>query len=179
MESPATEENLATFLDELGIRFKTYRHAPVFTVGEAQAARAGAEDGMPGGHAKNLFVRDKKKHRALVVVEENRTIDLKSVAELIGLGRPSFGSADSLMEYLGVTPGSVTPFALYNARVAEGEEPPMLVALDAELLQHDPVNFHPLHNAATTAISPGDLIHFIRACGYEPLIVDFSKTGQG
>ena len=76
------------------------------------------------------------------------------------------------MEMLGVIPGSVTPFALINAQVAEGKSPPLTVALDKSMMQQSSLNYHPLHNAATTAITPDDLLKFIRACGYEPQIVD-------
>ncbi len=170
MESPHTEEDLFEFLDSLGIKTETYRHAPVFTVEEAQAERAHMPTG--GGHSKNLFVRDKKKRQALVVVDEDRRVDLKALSGALGMGRLSFGSADRLLETLGVIPGSVTPFALVNARVEDGAEPQLLVALDSAMMAKSPLYYHPLHNAATTAITPGDLVRFIRACGYEPLVVD-------
>jgi len=168
MESPATEADLMAFLEDLGIDTVTVRHEPVFTVEEAQAHRGELE----GGHCKCLFVRDKKKRRALIVVDENRRVDLAGLAAQTGLGRLSFSSADSLKAMLGVVPGSVTPFSLINARVAEGNEPPLTVVLDAAMLEGAPLHYHPLHNAATTAITPDDLLRFIRACGYEPLIVD-------
>ncbi|MCJ9428166.1 prolyl-tRNA synthetase associated domain-containing protein [Kordiimonas marina] len=168
MESPATEADLMAFLQDLGIETETVRHEPVFTVEEAQEHRGE----LAGGHCKCLFVRDKKKRRALIVVDENRRVDLAGLAEQTGLGRLSFGSADSLKAMLGVVPGSVTPFALVNARVTDGGEPPLMVVLDAAMLGHALLHYHPLHNAATTAIAPDDLLRFIRACGYEPLIVD-------
>lgn len=174
MESHPAEMALFTFLETLGITIKTVRHAPVFTVEQAQAARLGADGGMPGWHTKNLFVRDKKKRRALVVAEESVKIDLRGLADLIGLGRLSFGSADSLKDMLGVEPGSVTPFGLFNARISDGEPPRLVVALDETLVSGGVINCHPLHNAATTAIAPDDLIKFIRACGYEPLIVNLT-----
>lgn len=176
MESHPGEQALMAFLDQLGIKHQTYRHDPVFTVEEAQTARISAAGGMPGAHTKNLFVRDKKKRRALVTIEESRKVDLASLADAIGLSRLSFGSADSLMEYLGVLPGSVTPFGLFNARRDDGSTPPLVFAIDKALLEAEIVNIHPLHNAATTAISPDDLMTFLRACGYEPIIVDFDNT---
>jgi len=177
MESMNSEEKLFQFLDVLGIKTKNLRHDPVFTVAEAQAVRATHDITMTGGHAKTLFLRDKKKRRALVVVDENRQTNLKSLASQIGLGRVSFGSPDSLQSLLGVTPGSVTPFALVNAQTPEGSVPPLVVALDKSLMAQTPLWFHPLHNAATTAIAPDDLILFITSCGYEPLIVDFDLPG--
>lgn len=173
MESHPDEQSLLAFLDQLGIQHLTYRHDPVFTVEEAQAARLSADGGMPGAHTKNLFVRDKKKRRALVTIEESRKVDLASLADAIGLSRLSFGSADSLQDYLGVKPGSVTPFGLFNARVEGGGTPPLVFAIDSALLDTELINIHPLHNAATTAIKPDDLMTFVRACGYEAVLVNF------
>ncbi len=176
-ESRESETKLFDFLDRIEISTKTYRHKPVFTVEEAQLARDDA-GGMPGGHCKSLFVRDKKKRRALVMVDENRRVDLKSLSSLLGMGRLSFGSADSLKEMLGVIPGSVTPFALVNLQVLQDAEAPLIVALDKSMMEEELLNYHPLHNAATTAISPQDLLVFIRACGYEPLIVDLDTPAE-
>ncbi len=175
MESPATETELCAFFDKHGIAYKTHRHDPVFTVGEAQAARAG----MDGGHSKNLFVRDKKKNHALIIVHEDQRVDLKSLATKISFGRLSFASPDRLMTYLGVLPGSVTPFSLLNAhRQATPDYKKILVVIDEKLLSYDLVYFHPLHNAATTSVSPKHLVKFISACGFEPAIVTFEKSPQ-
>lgn len=167
MESPASETELFAFLDKHQIAYETHRHDPVFTVEEAQAVRKG----MIGGHSKNLFVRDKKKQYALIIAGEDQPIDLKNLAGKIGLGRLSFANAERLAAYLGVTPGSVTPFALLNAHTrAEPGHPDIKVVLDTKLLDHDVVYFHPLHNAATTGISSQDLVKFVKACGFNPLI---------
>lgn len=170
MESPAIETELYAFFDKHEIVYETHRHDPVFTVDEAQAARAG----MEGGHSKNLFVRDKKKNHALIVAHEDQPIDMKNLAAKIGLGRLSFASPERLMTHLGVSPGSVTPFSLFNAhRQATSHERKVHVVIDEKLLSYDLVYFHPLHNAATTSISPEHLIKFIKACSFEPVIVTF------
>lgn len=177
MESPKTEADLLAFLSHLGIRQETHYHSPVFTVEQAQQVRgAMPESYRTGGHCKSLFVRDKKKRRALVMVDEDRRVDLKALSTALDMGRLSFCSADSLMEMLGVIPGSVTPFALINAQVAEGAEPRMTVALDAAMMQKTLLHYHPLHNSATTAVSPPDLVRFIEACGYSPQIVDLDSV---
>jgi Ala-tRNA(Pro) deacylase len=80
--------------------------------------------------------------------------------------RFSFGSAELLQEVLGVTPGSVTPFALVNDPAHRVE-----VVLDEEMLRHDPLNYHPLINTKTTAVSPADLLKFIGDCGHRPRIL--------
>lgn len=171
MESPATEAELFAFFDSLDIPHQTYRHPPVFTVDEARSVRASMPGGQNGGHSKNLFVRDKKKNYALVVADENRDISLKNLAGAIGLGRLSFASPERLQAYLGVEAGSVTPFALLNASTRRKEDHPLIkVVLDVGLTAHDLVYFHPLHNSATTAVTPDNLIAFIRACGFDPLV---------
>ena len=178
MESTQAEDKLFTFLEALGIKTETHRHPPVFTVDEAQAIRTSMGKAMTGGHAKSLFLRDKKKRRALVVIDENRRLDLRSLAGKVGLSRVSFGSKNSLLEMLGVTPGSVTPFALVNALSQKGAEPTLIIALDKALLAQTPLWFHPLHNGATTAIKPNDLILFIKACGYTPLLIDLDPPNM-
>lgn len=171
MESPASESELFAFFDSHKIAHETYRHDPVFTVEEAQLARSSMPKGPKHGHSKNLFLRDKKKNYALIVASEDQKIDLKSLANTIDMGRLSFASAERLKAYLGVTPGSVTPFALLNAhKTAAPDHPKIKVILDYNLLQHDVMYFHPLHNAATTGVSPQDLVTFIKACGFEPVI---------
>jgi Ala-tRNA(Pro) deacylase len=160
---PATRADLDAKFAELGIATKTHEHAAVFTVAESR----GVKDAMPGGHTKNLFVKDKKGRIFLVTAEAERPIDLKRLHETIGgSGRLSFGSAELLREVWGVEPGSVTPLGAIND--AEGR---VTVVLDAELMRHDPVNVHPLVNTATTALAPDDLLRFLRATGHEPLIV--------
>lgn len=179
MESAEAEAKLFGFLATLGIKTETCRHSAVFTVEAAQAHRRTAGNTMPGGHAKSLYVRDNKKRRALVMIEEDRRVDLKSLAKKIGLKRISFGSSDSLQDMLGVSPGSVTPFALVNAPVPTNDTPGLAIAIDSTLMNRRLLWFHPLHNEATTSITPDDLIKFIEACGYEPIIVDLNLSDQG
>lgn len=165
---PTTPEMLFQRLAELGIRHRTVEHPPVFTVEEAKALRGE----LPGGHVKNLFLRNKKGDAMwLVVALEDRAIDLKALGERIGAGRVSFCSAERLMTHLGVLPGSVTPLALINDRDRK-----VRVVIDRGLLEHDPVNVHPLVNTMTTAMSPGDLMAFIAACGHRPEIIDLGTA---
>jgi len=161
---PATPEDLFARLDDIGIAHRTVHHAPVFTVEENRALRGG----IAGGHCKNLFLKNKKGACWLVVCLEDTAIDLKTLGGRIGAGRPSFGSADRLMEALGVLPGAVTPFALINDRTQRVQP-----VLQARMLEISPLNYHPLRNDRTTAIAPGDLLRFIENCGHRPEIVDF------
>src|SRR5471032_15948 len=100
-----TPQQLFARLEALGIP-----HAPVFTVEQAKAHRGV----LPGHHIKNLFLRNKKEEMWLVVALEDRSLDLKRLGETLGAGRLSFGSAERLRTYLGVEPGSVTPFSVIN-----------------------------------------------------------------
>jgi Ala-tRNA(Pro) deacylase len=162
---PATPSDLFARLDALGIAYTTHEHSPVFTVEESQQLRGE----LPGAHCKNLFLRDKKGRMWLVVTLEDRRIDLKALGSRLGGVRLSFGSADRLMRTLGVTPGAVTPFGLMNDR-----EHLVTVVLDRQMMEADLLNYHPLSNAMTTAITPADLLAFVKDCGHEPQTTDLS-----
>jgi Ala-tRNA(Pro) deacylase len=157
----AREAALYARFRELGIGWKTYEHAPVFTVEEAAALYAQ----QPGGHTKNLFLKDKKGGLWLVVARDDLALDLNALSKQLGCARFSFGAADLLISTLGIAPGSVTPFALMNdtRRVVRP-------VLDEDMLALDPLNFHPLRNDRTTAVSAADLLNFVRAVSGEPVI---------
>jgi Ala-tRNA(Pro) deacylase len=159
---PATPEDLFAYLDKLGIKTQTVEHPPLFRVEDSVAFRGD----IGGGHAKNLFVKDKKSRIFLIVVGEDAEIDLKRVHEKIGAqGRVSFVGAEALEAIWGVKPGAVTPFGAIN-----DQEGRVTVVLDARLMAHERVNFHPLVNTKTTGLASADLIKFLRAAGHEPLI---------
>lgn len=165
---PATEEDLFARFDALGIAHHTHRHRPVFTVEEGRDLKAS----MPGGHTKNLFVKDKKGALFLICAISDTAIDLNATSRVLGAGRFSFGSAERLMQNLGVEPGSVTIFALINDPRRN-----VTLVMDEALFAHDPVNFHPLKNDATTAMSPADLLKFVRSLGREPIRLAFDGEG--
>ena len=157
-------QQLLARLDALGIAHRTVEHPPVFTVEEAKAHRGD----LPGHHIKNLFLRNKKEEMWLVVVLEDRAIDLKALGERLGAGRLSFGSPERLRTYLGVEPGSVTPFAAIN-----DEAQRVRVVLDRALAEGGPINAHPLTNTMTTAVSIADLLRFFAASGHAPHWIGF------
>ena len=161
--TPLTPDELLARLDELGIESTTVSHPPVFTVEEARAHRGE----LPGAHTKNLFVRDKKGVMWLVVAIESQPIDLRALAEKLGHKRFSFGSEQRLRRYLGVIPGSVTPFGVVND--VEGA---VSVALDTSLRDYELWNFHPLVNSMTTTLRGEDMIRFLKAVDHEPAWVD-------
>lgn len=164
---PLTPEALIAKLGELGIAQRTVDHPPLFTVEQSKALRGE----LPGGHTKNLFLRNKKGAMWLVTSLEDRPLDLKKLGELLGGGRLSFGSAERLMRHLGVVPGAVTPMAIVN-----DPEGAVTLVLDAGLLERDPVNVHPLTNDRTMALASADLIRFAEAVGHPPQIVDLAQV---
>ena len=167
---PATEQELYARLEALGVGWTTVEHPPLYTVAESKTLRGE----LPGGHVKNLFLRDKDKRLWLIVAEEDRSVDLKAFRKRIGArGSLSFGSPDLLMEVLGVVPGAVTPFGLIN-----DTDWRVTVILDEGLMAHRLVNVHPLRNDATTTIAATDLLAFILDCGHDPQIMDLEEVAD-
>ncbi len=159
---PATPDDLFAFLDRLGIAHATVRHPPLFTVEESQSLRGT----IAGGHTKNLFLKDKRGALFLVTTLEEAEIELKSLHRRLGAsGRLSFGSAEQMRATLGVEPGAVTPFGALND---SGRQ--VTVVLDAAMMAHQTLNFHPLVNTMTTSISRDDLVRFLAATGHDARI---------
>ena len=161
---PTTPETLLLLLDRLQIAYVVYRHPPLRTVEDSKAHR----DNMPGLHVKNLFLRDRKKQNFLLVVEEDRQIDMKSLHQKIGCERLSFGSAERLFEMLGVRPGAVSPLSLIN-------DPDLKVhlALDIALQTNGVIYAHPLVNDMTLAIEGPHLQQFFAYTGHKVQWLDF------
>ena len=168
---PTTPDELVAVLAAQGIATTRIDHAAVFTVAESKELRGT----IHGHHTKNLFLKDKKGRLFLVSAVENTRIDLKRLHERLGAsGRLSFGSAELLFATLGVTPGSVTAFAVVNDKAGA-----VTMVLDARLMDGEPMNFHPLVNTATLGIGREDMLRFLRATGHEPMIVDLPVPPDG
>jgi Ala-tRNA(Pro) deacylase len=163
--APTSPTDLFAFLDAQGIAHSTLEHPPVFRVEEGYEIKAA----LHGGHTKNLFLKDAKEQLWLICALGETRVDLKALPPVIGSARLSFGSPERLYDALGVTPGSVTIFALVNDKARK-----VRLVLDAELLKCEPINFHPLTNAATTAVSQAGLARFLAALEIEPMVVDFA-----
>ena len=154
---PKTSDELFAFLESLDIGYSTVSHPPLFTVEQSRTQRGK----IPGAHTKNLFLKDKKHALFLVTALEDALIELKSLHHRIGAsGRLSFGSADLMLETLGVVPGAVTPFGAIN-----DTEQRVTVVLDAALMDHAIINAHPLVNTMTTSLKRDDLIKFLKQPG--------------
>ena len=162
-----TPPDLLKYLDNLQISYETLAHEPLFTVEDSRDVHAR----MPGGHIKNLLVKDKKSRIFLLVALADSQINLKTIHEKIGAsGRVSFCSAEIMNELLGVTPGSVTPFGVINDT---GHQ--VTLVLEASMMREARLNCHPLVNTMTTGLSRDDLLKFVRATGHEPLIIAFAE----
>ncbi|HYD44499.1 MAG TPA: YbaK/EbsC family protein [Phenylobacterium sp.] len=160
-----TRDDLLAFLDAHGIDHRTVDHLAVFRVEEGHEIKAS----MPGAHTKNLFLKDAKAQLWLISALGETAIDLKRLHPVIGSARLSFGNPALMQETLGVTPGSVTAFGLINdvhRRVR--------FVLDKALAEAELVNFHPLINTATTAVSQAGFRRFLELVEAPPLIVDFA-----
>ena len=166
----STRADLFALLDAHGIAHRTLEHEPVFRVGEGLDIKAQ----LPGAHTKNLFLKDAKGRLWLLSARQDAGVDLKRLPAAIGSARLSFGSPERLVDALGVTPGSVTAFALIN-------DPGHAVTfvLDRALAEAETVNFHPLSNDATTAVSREGFAAFLRALGRTPIVVDLPHPIAG
>lgn len=162
------ERPLFALLDQLGIRTTTVTHAKVFTVAESQLVKAE----LPGGHTKNLFMKDKNGQLVLISALGSSQLALNQAHRVLGTQRLSFTDAPLLWDALGVTPGSVTGFAVLNDQAKR-----VRFVLEEALLAHETLNFHPLRNDMTTSISRDDFLGFAEATGHTVTRVDFTKLG--
>jgi Ala-tRNA(Pro) deacylase len=158
------EQSVRDHLAALGIAYERYEHPPVATVEEAEQHWSGI-DAM---HCKNLFLRNQRGDRHyLVIVEHTKRADLRRVADQIGDGKLSFGSPERLMNHLGVTPGSVSPFGLINDRTHH-----VRVFLDRLLRSANRISFHPNINTVTFTLAYRDFERFLAASGNQTKYVD-------
>ena len=158
-------DSFLAWLEGNGIDHVTLDHPAVFRVGEGDDFKAR----LPGAHTKNLFLKDKKDRLWLISARQDTEIDLKRLHRVIGSDRLSFGSAELMVETLGVTPGSVTAFGLIN-----DTDKRLTFVVDRRLWEAERVNFHPLTNTATTGVDQAGFRRFLEAIGIAPLVVDFA-----
>lgn len=162
---PTSPRSVMTRLDGLRIPYTLYEHEAVFTVEESHKV-----DGqIPAHHTRNMFLRTKKKENFLVTLSHDTPIDLKKLADVLGVKNFSFGSSDRLMEILGVFPGSVTPLSAVNANPSD-----ITVILEKKMMEADLVAYHPLINTMTVTMTPDDLLKFLADCGHTARVLDLS-----
>lgn len=167
---PHTDEaRLFKVLDAYGISHETREHPPIFTVEEGKEFKAD----LPGGHTKNLFLKDKAGQFVLICALADTSVRLNKLHKFLDTKRLSFGPEDALWENLGVRPGSVTLFSVLND--SEGK---VRLVLDKALFRPERVWFHPLRNTASTAISTKDLSRFCEATNHSPTVIDFTSLTE-
>jgi Ala-tRNA(Pro) deacylase len=162
-----TSDELLAYINSLGIDAQTSTHPPLMTVEDAKRLRGD----LPGGHVKNLFLRDKRERFWLLTTLEDTRVDLKRMAQRLEAGRFSFANADQLKALLGILPGAVSPLAVIN-----DTERKVTMVVDEAMLAHDPLNVHPLRNDRTTTMPTAGLLRFLEACGHAPLVLDFAES---
>ncbi len=156
--------DLQAFLDAHGIAAARHDHPAVMTCDEA----ALLVPRLPGAKTKNLFLRDRKGLRHLLVtVPPDRAVDLNALGATLGTGRLGFASAERLQKHLGITPGSVSFLALANDRERAVE-----YVIDRALWEAPAIQAHPLVNTATMVLSHADFERFLAATGHAPRVID-------
>ena len=156
--------DLTRFLSEHGIAATRHEHPPVMTVEESLRL----VPKLPGAKTKNLFLRDKKGRRHLLVtVPHDIAVDLNALGAALGVGGVGFASAERLQKYLGLKPGSVSLLGLVNDEAHAVE-----FVIDRALWEADAVHAHPLTNTATMVITHADLERFLAATGHPPRVID-------
>jgi Ala-tRNA(Pro) deacylase len=142
-------------LEALGIPFTCYEHPPIDTAEAGDRYWAGID----ATHCKNLFLRNQKGSRHyLVIFNYLKRADLRAVSDQVGDGKLSFASPERLLAHLGVTPGSVSPFALIHDAARH-----VRVVLDRELKASARISFHPNINTATVVIAFADFLRFLES----------------
>lgn len=161
---PVSSDALLAQLDAWGLPYTLFTHVPLRTVEEAKQVEAEMQQpGVSSLKIKNLYLRDRKKRNYLISVEQDREIDLKVLGKEIGAAGLSFGSADRLMQNLGIRPGAVSPLAMITG-VAQG----VTFYMDAAVQEVDVINMHPLVNDRTVVMTREDFLAFLARIGCEP-----------
>lgn len=156
--------DILAFLTANGITYQLFEHPPVFTCEEAERLCPN----MPGLATKNLFVRDRKGSRhILVIVPYTKSVDLKALKDLLDADKLSFASDERLLHYLGVTPGAVTLLGLACDRERAVE-----VVLDNAVAEAESIHCHPLRNTASVVLEREDVQRFLATTGHQVRVMD-------
>ena len=148
---------LYQLLDSLQIPYEYIEHPPVPTVEEAMKYWSGIES----GHCKNIFFRNHKGDRHyLVILYYDSKLNIRELEQKLHQGKLSFASDRRLMQYLGLTPGSVSPFGLINDKTRH-----VHLFIDRTLMNHERLSFHPNTNTASLIIPREGLFRFLDHTG--------------
>jgi Ala-tRNA(Pro) deacylase len=151
------DPRLYRLLEELSIQFDYHEHPPAPTIEEAKKYWKD----LDATHCKNIFFRNHKGNRHyLVILEHTRDLDIHDLEKRLKQGKLSFASDERMYRYLGLTPGSVTPFGLIN-----DQEHHVHVFLDENLLRSRTISFHPCINTASIILKMEDFLRFLNWTG--------------
>ena len=143
-----------SILEKLNIPYEVFEHPPLDTI---EIALEYWKD-IDAMHCKNLFFRNHKGNRHyLVIIKDTTPFNIRSLEQKLKQGKLTFGSEKRLMKYLGVKPGSVSPFGLIN-----DEEHHVHLFLDQQLKNADKISFHPNDNTASLVLSYKDFINYLK-----------------
>ena len=151
------QKKLYDLLEKLSIEFEYHEHPPVATI---EDAKIHWKD-LNSGRCKNIFFRNHKGNRHyLVILEHLRQLNIRDLEKRLKQGKLTFASDQRLKKYLGVEPGSVSPFGLIN-----DESLHVHVFIDEKLSEFDRLSFHPNINTASLVISKADFLKFLNYLG--------------
>ena len=144
-------------LEDLNIDFEYYERPPAPTIEEAKKYWKD----LVATHCKNIFFRNHKGNRHyLVVLEHTQDLDIHDLEKRLKQGKLTFASPQRMMKYLGITPGSVSPFALINDK-----ENHVHVFFDENLKNSEKISFHPCINTASLVVQFSDFEKFMKWVG--------------
>ena len=146
------KNDILKILEKKEIKYTIYKHEPFYTVEDSNKKRSE----MKGAHTKNLFLKNKKNQFVLFSCNENSLVDLKNFSKSIGLKNLSFAKPEYLLKFLGIKPGSVSPFGLLN-----DSDNIVDFYLEEVLENSADINFHPLINTSTISLKTKDFISFM------------------
>jgi Ala-tRNA(Pro) deacylase len=151
------QSELYQLLEKLSIEFEYHEHPPLATIEDAKIHWVNYNS----GRCKNIFFRNHKGDRHyLVILEHLRQLNIKDLEKRLKQGKLTFASDQRLKKYLGVEPGSVSPFGLIN-----DPEKHVHLFIDKKLNEFDRLTFHPNINTASLVISKPDFIKFLQYVG--------------
>jgi Ala-tRNA(Pro) deacylase len=151
------QKELYDLFETLGIQFEYHEHPPVATIEDAILHWKDYNS----GRCKNIFFRNHKGNRHyLVILEHLRQLDIHDLEKRLMQGKLTFASDQRLKKYLGLEPGSVSPFGLIN-----DNERHVHLFIDEKLKEFDRLAFHPNVNTATLVISKPDFLRFLDHTG--------------
>jgi len=151
------QKELYGLLGQLSIEFEYHEHPPLATIEDAKIHW----ENYNSGRCKNIFFRNHKGDRHyLVVLEHLRQLNIRDLEKRLRQGKLTFASDKRLKKYLGVEPGSVSPFGLIN-----DTEKHVHLFIDEKLKEFDHLTFHPNINTSSLVISSSDFLKFLEYTG--------------